>query len=359
MFFVFFTTYAYAEEGDLTQTIKDILDGVDLSGTDGAFGFENLSYDELLKFAEGGGITFDDLKSVFNKALRNLSGDIVLKTASLLVFVVAGILIEIIKPESKNSSIATAVVTLGAAGVGAACFISSATEVKTCVSVTANGISLVFPIMLSLMAAGGGKVSVGVFKPAVATLLTGLSVLTERVLLPLCYSMAIVGICSSFSKNVRLKRTCDFLKSLFKWTVGIAGTAFSLFVTAQGITASCYDGFSLKAVKYALSASAPGAGQFLGGGFDVVCAASLLIKNAFGILAAIGVILACVSPLLKSILSGLAMRFVAAVGENSENLSGMFAVLADCFSCLTTVAAATAVCELVTIFLAILAVGNI
>ena len=53
------------------------------------------------------------------------------------------------------------------------------------------------------------------------------------------------------------------------------------------------------------------------------------------------------------------MRFAAAVGENSENLSGMFSALADCFSSLATVAMVTAVCELITIFLAILAVGNI
>ena len=348
----------FAEEGDLSQTVKDILSGVDLNAADGAFGFEKLSYDELLKFAEGGGITFEDLKSVFKKTLKNITGDVTKKTASLLVFVVAAIIIEIIKPDSKNSSVATAVITLGAAGVGAACFISAAADVKSFVEKSADGISVFFPIMLSLMAAGG-KMSVGVFKPAVAALLTGTSFIAESVLLPLCYATAIVGICSSFSRNIKLKRTCDFLKSVFKWTVGIAGAAFSLFITAQGITASCYDGFSLKAVKYALISSAPGAGQFLGGGFDVVCAASILIKNAFGILAAFGVIFLCVSPLLKSVLSGLSMRFAAAVGENSENLSGMFSVLADCFSSLATVATVTAVCELITIFLAILAVGNI
>lgn len=349
----------FAEDGDLNQTIKDILSGVDLNAADGAFGFEKLSYDELLKFAEGGGITSEDLKSVFKKTLKNITGDVTKKTASLLVFVVAAIIIEIIKPDSKNSSAATAVITLGAAGVGAACFISAAADVKSFVEKSADGISVFFPIMLSLMAAGGGKMSVGVFKPAVAALLTGTSFIAESVLLPLCYATAIVGICSSFSRNIKLKRTCDFLKSVFKWTVGITGAAFSLFITAQGITASCYDGFSLKAVKYALISSAPGAGQFLGGGFDVVCAASILIKNAFGILAAFGVIFLCVSPLFKSVISGLSMRFAAAVGENSENLSGMFSALADCFSSLATVAMVTAVCELITIFLAILAVGNI
>ena len=87
----------FAEDGDLSQTIKDILSGVDLNAADGAFGFEKLSYDELLKFAEGGEITFEDLKSVFKKTLKNITGDVTKKTASLLVFVVAAIIIEIIK----------------------------------------------------------------------------------------------------------------------------------------------------------------------------------------------------------------------------------------------------------------------
>ena len=140
----------------------------------------------------------------------------------------------------------------------------------------------VYPLLLTLMAASGGSVSAGVFRPAVAFLSSGLCELFSGVVLPVSVVVIVLAFLGNLSPDVRTERLGDLFKSVSKWLLGLTLGLFSLFLTVQGISSAQYDGMSLRAVKYLVSGSVPIVGGFLSGGMDLVLAGSALIKNAVG-----------------------------------------------------------------------------
>lgn len=140
----------------------------------------------------------------------------------------------------------------------------------------------VYPLLLTLMAASGGSVSAGVFRPAVAFLSSGLCELFSAVVLPVSVVVIVLAFLGNLSPDVRTERLGDLFKSVSKWLLGLTLGLFSLFLTVQGISSAQYDGMSLRAVKYLVSGSVPIVGGFLSGGMDLVLAGSALIKNAVG-----------------------------------------------------------------------------
>ena len=110
------------------------------------------------------------------------------------------------------------------------------------------------------------------------------------------------------------------LKSIMKWVLGITVTVFSVFLTVQSSATSLFDGVLFKATKYIIGNSVPIVGGFLSGGFDLLTAAGLLIKNSVGVCGIVLLIAQAASPLILLIAFSLLLKVVGAVvqaaGEN-------------------------------------------
>ena len=141
---------------------------------------------------------------------------------------------------------------------------------------------IVYPILLTLMAASGGSVSAGVFRPAVAFFSGAICELFTSIVLPASVIVIVLAFLGNLSSDVPTEKLGDLFKSINKWLIGLSLGLFTLFLTVQGITSSQYDGLSLRAIKYLVSGSVPIVGGFLSGGVDLVLAGSALIKNAVG-----------------------------------------------------------------------------
>ena len=173
----------------------------------------------------------------------------------------------------------------------------------------------VFPVLLTLMATSGGMVSVAVYQPAVLFLSEIVVSVVAGVVFPLASLMCVLNMAGGMSGEIRLKKFSVFFAGVIKWMLGITLAAFTVFLTVQGITSATYDGLSFKAAKYAVSNSVPIIGGFLGSGFDLLAAGSVLIKNSLGscglilLAAVIGV------PLVELIAYNLFLKLSAAVVE--------------------------------------------
>ena len=185
---------------------------------------------------------------------------------------------------------------------------------------------IVYPLLLTLMAASGGAVSAGIFRPAVAFMSSGISELFTSIVLPTSVVVIILAFVGNLTDDVRTERLGELFKSINKWLIGLTLGLFSIFLTVQGIAAAQYDGLSVRAAKYVISGSVPIVGGFLSGGVDLVLAGSTLIKNALGsfsVLMLFGVIL---RPVLLFMAFQLFLRVSAAAtepvgGKMSEFLS--------------------------------------
>lgn len=173
----------------------------------------------------------------------------------------------------------------------------------------------IFPVLLTLIATSGGTVSVAVYQPAVLFLSEIVVNVIAGIVFPLASLICVLNMVGGMSGEIRLKKFSAFFAGVIKWVLGITLTAFTVFLTVQGITSATYDGLSFKAAKYAVSNSVPIVGGFLGSGFDLLAAGSVLIKNSLGscglvlLAAVIGV------PLIQLIAYNLFLKLSAAVVE--------------------------------------------
>lgn len=174
---------------------------------------------------------------------------------------------------------------------------------------------IIYPILLTLMAASGGAVSAGIYRPAVAFLSSAVCEMFTAVVLPTSVVVIVLTFVGGLSDEVKTIKLGDFFKSVNKWLIGLALGILGIFLTVQGITAAQYDGISLRAAKYLVSGSVPIVGGFLSGGLDLVLAGSALIKNAVGSFAVFLLFGAILRPVLLFAAFQLFLRLSAAVSE--------------------------------------------
>ncbi len=231
-----------------------------------------------------------------------------------------------------NSTMSDIINFVGFLSVGAvtlSCLISVLEAGFAAIDGMKRQMEIVYPILLTLMSASGGAVSVGVFRPAVAFMSGGITNLFTGIVLPSSVAVIVLAFVGNLSDDVRTVRLGELFKSFNKWVIGLSLGLFSLFLTVQGLATAQYDGLSLRAAKYVISGSVPIVGGFLSGGLDVVIAGSAIIKNALGSFAVFLLVGTLLRPLLLILVFQLFLRLCAAATEPvGGRISSLFSRLA-------------------------------
>lgn len=175
--------------------------------------------------------------------------------------------------------------------------------------------SLVFPIILTLMAASGSAVSSSVYQPAVALLCGSATSVIINIIIPLFIASIILSVVSNLTDNIKVSKFADFFKSAGNWITGILFTVFMAFISIQGISASTYDSVSIRAVKYAIGNSIPIVGGYLKEGFNLIIGSTVLIKNAVGVTGLILLFAYIITPVLNMIVCSMGLKLTAAICE--------------------------------------------
>jgi stage III sporulation protein AE len=202
-----------------------------------------------------------------------------------------------------------------------------------CVSAMRTQMSLIFPLLLTLLAASGGSVSAAICKPAVGFFATTIVSIVQTVIFPVTMLIIAFSIASNLTKELKISKFTAFFRSINKWIIGVCVSIFGIFFTVQGITSATYDGVVRRAAKYAIGNGVPIVGGFLSGGFDLAIAGSVLIKNALGSMGIALLLFVLFEPMLLLIAVNVLMRLTAAItqpfgdsrisdflGETADNL---------------------------------------
>lgn len=263
----------------------------------------------------------EDSTSVW-EAILNLIFDNLLSFLPIIATVIAvailGGMIQNLKPNLNGKSIGSVIhfVTYGVV------VILIFTIVMKMITITTDTIGsikaqmdAIFPILLTMLTAVGGTVSVSVYQPAMALLASVIINIFTVFLMPLFLISTVLSLVSNLSNNVKLDKLIGFLNSMFKWVIGLIFTVFIGFASIQGITAGSIDGLSIKTAKFAIKSYIPIVGSYISDGFYIVLASSSLIKNAVGacgLLLLAGTILA---PIVQLIVFMLALKLMAGIIE--------------------------------------------
>ena len=316
-------------EEELAFTIDDLLNDINFDSIENLYVdnyqiFGELSFKDIVKKLIDGEY-FSNYDNVF-KAVVSLMFEGVVQLLPVFLTIIAiailGSILNNLKSESKNNVSQI---------VNFVCFSVIITilvvNFKNVISITNNCLQTMkiqtdslFPVILTLMTAIGGNVSVSIFKPVVAILSTLITSLFSYLLIPLFILSFLFTIIGSLSPNVKLNKLTDFLNSSFKWIVGFVFTLFSSFLTVQGISAGKYDGVSVKASKFAIKSYIPIIGGYLSEGLDFIMLGSVLIKNAIGVAGLIILFLTILSPIVQLILMKLGLQLVAGIVESANNV---------------------------------------
>ena len=175
--------------------------------------------------------------------------------------------------------------------------------------------ALFFPLLLTLMTAVGAGSSVAVYRPGVAILSNGIAELVTVFILPLFIVSVVMTMVGNLSDGVKLGKFSDFFSGAAKWLLGCAFFLFSAYMAVQGITASVYDGVSVRTAKFALGKYVPIIGGYLSDGLNLVMSGSVLVKNAVGTTAMILLFVSVLPVVVQILLLGLSLRFAGAVIE--------------------------------------------
>lgn len=173
----------------------------------------------------------------------------------------------------------------------------------------------IFPILLTLLTAVGGTVSVGIYQPAIALISEIIVTLITYILLPLFIFSIVFSVVGNLSNNVKLDKFVSFLQGAFKWAIGLCFTIFLGFVSIQGIMAGSVDGLSIRTAKYAIKSYVPIVGGYVSDGLSIIMASSVLIKNAIGGVGLFLLLATVVSPVINLVLFILALKFMAGIIE--------------------------------------------
>ena len=173
----------------------------------------------------------------------------------------------------------------------------------------------IFPILLTLITALGGTVSVSLFQPTIALLTSGIIAIFTKFVMPIFIFSLVFSIISNLTNAVKLNKFSGFFNSLFKYTIGFVLTIFSAFLSIQGIAANSHDGVSFRTAKFAIKSYVPVLGGYLSDGLDVILTSSMLVKNAVGVSGMILLFATIIVPLVKICAFILCLKLTAAILE--------------------------------------------
>ena len=176
-------------------------------------------------------------------------------------------------------------------------------------------VQLIFPLLITLMAASGQTATAAICQPTVAFLSSTVLSVIDRVIFPLTLTILAFSMVGNLSSDIKLGKFAAFFKSINKWLIGITVSVFGLFFSVQGIVAASYDGITRRVAKYAIGTGVPIIGGFLSGGFDLAVAGSILIKNSLGALGIFLIISVLFEPLTLLITVNVLLRLTSAITQ--------------------------------------------
>lgn len=211
-----------------------------------------------------------------------------------------------------------------------------------------NGMSdfmlALIPLLLGLMASFGSLSAVAFFHPIIVFLIHASGLLIAKVIIPLFLMSALLHLVSTINKEYPVTQLADLLKNIGLWLLGIFFSVFLGVISVQGAVTAVQDGVAMKTAKFVTGNFIPVIGRMFTDATDTVLSASLLLKNAIGIVGVLIVLAISLFPVIKILAIALIYKIAAALlqplgdGPIIKSMQVMSKYILYIFACLLVVA---------------------
>ena len=214
------------------------------------------------------------------------------------------------------------------------------------------------PVLMTMIAACGSA-RTAASQPAAILMCNAVTNGFKTVLMPLIPVMCGFTAAGCITGHSQLKAMAGLIKSLLKWSMGLAFTVFLGSMSIRSINAAGLDRAGIKAIKYAFDKSVPVVGGMISGTYDSLLAGAVVLKNAAGTVAVLLLILTVVSPALSMLSTIIMLRLTgtACALFSDSRISGMLEGAAESCTYMFAVCATVALMNLITISASLTASG--
>ncbi|MCB4334089.1 stage III sporulation protein AE [Bacillus cereus] len=215
--------------------------------------------------------------------------------------------------KSSVSKIADAVVYMVLIIFALNSFYVVMTYAREAIQTMVDFILALLPILLALIATGGGVVSVSFFHPIIIFLMNTSGLLMNYIVLPLLLLATILSIVSTMSDQYKVTKLSKLLQNVSVGIIGIFLTIFLGVLSVQGTATAVADGIAVKTAKFVTGNFIPVVGRMFTEAADTVISASGLLKNTVGIIGLVILCLIVAFPAIQIFCIAFIYKFAAAV----------------------------------------------
>ncbi len=215
------------------------------------------------------------------------------------------------------------------------------------------------PIFIGLLLSGGAITQAAAFQPVMTASVYILSLAVDKIILPLTYFSAILGIVNSIGSRIEIGTLNKLIRSSSKWLLTGVLTLFSAILTLYGFGTSALNNVATKGIKFAVGSFVPVVGGILSDTIDTVLSGAGLLKNAVGTAGMIAVIAMAAAPIIKIWVMLLMLRLSAAVIEpfSDKRITAVLTAVADAASAIFSMVITAAMLFIISIGIILASTG--
>lgn len=169
------------------------------------------------------------------------------------------------------------------------------------------------PLLLTMLASMGNVVSASVMHPLIVFMVHTVGTLIYTIIFPLLFFSAVLHIVSTLSDKYKVTQLADLLRKVSVGMLGVFLTVFLGVISVQGVAGAVTDGVTLRTAKYVTGNFVPVVGSLFSDATDAVVSASLIVKNAIGLVGVVIILLLCAFPAVKILALAFVYNLSAAV----------------------------------------------
>jgi len=186
-------------------------------------------------------------------------------------------------------------------------------EVKAATNNLTDFMAALVPVLLTLLAAGGGLVQSTIMDPIIILAINVAARIFMDVLLPLILIGFVLQFVNNISEEYKVDRLAKLLNQIVLWIQGLVMTIFIGIVTIRGINAKAIDQVTAKTAKFAVDNFVPIVGKALSDAVTTVVGYSVVLKNAISSIGLIVLIVIVIFPIIKILALALIHKLTAAL----------------------------------------------
>lgn len=215
--------------------------------------------------------------------------------------------------KSMVSKIAYFIVYISLIYIALNSFYSAFKYTTDAVSMMSSFMIGIIPLLIGLLATFGNVLTVSFFHPIVLFIVHTSGFLISSFILPLLYMSALMFIISTLHSQYKVTQLAEMLKTVSLTILGMFFTLFIGVISIQGTATAVQDGIGMKTAKFITGNVIPVIGRTITDAADTILSASILLKNAVGIVGVMIILFTALFPAIKIAIIALMYKLTAAL----------------------------------------------